>query len=166
MRGCGRKQQRRWEPVPLIYRNVHQGRRIQSAVMRYILALFALAGVAVSWMALRVHYSTETQPCSINEKWDCGIVNHSPYAEVAHVPVAAIGIAGYVVIAILALVRRRRLLAGATVIGLAFSLYLTHIEKDVLLVWCLYCVISLGVISAITLLSLLWAFMGRSPRAH
>ena len=93
--------------------------------MRYILALFALAGVAVSWMALRVHYSTETQPCSINEKWDCGIVNHSPYAEVAHVPVAAIGIAGYVVIAILALVRRRRLLAGATVIGLAFSLYLT-----------------------------------------
>ena len=81
-------------------------------------------------------------------------------------PVAAIGIAGYVVIAILALVRRRRLLAGATVIGLAFSLYLTHIEKDVLLVWCLYCVISLGVISAITLLSLLWAFMGRSPRAH
>ena len=69
--------------------------------MRYIIALFALAGIVVSWMALRVHYSTETQPCSINEKWDCGIVNHSPYAELAHVPVAAIGIAGYVLIAIL-----------------------------------------------------------------
>jgi vitamin-K-epoxide reductase (warfarin-sensitive) len=133
-------------------------------MMRYIIALFALAGVVVSWMALRVHYSTETQPCSINEKWDCGIVNHSPYAEVAHVPVAAVGIAGYVLIAILALARRRRLLAGATVIGLAFSLYLTHIEKDVLQVWCLYCVISLGMISAITLLSVPWAFLGRSTR--
>jgi len=125
--------------------------------MRYIIALIALAGLAVSWLALRVHYSTETQPCSINEKWDCGIVNHSPYAEFAHVPTAAIGIGGYILIAGLALARRRWLLACAAVIGLAFSLYLTHIEKDVLQVWCLYCVISLGMISAITLLSVLWA---------
>jgi uncharacterized membrane protein len=36
--------------------------------------------------------------------------------------------------------------------ALAFSLYLAHIEKDVLGVWCLYCAISLGVISLITLL--------------
>jgi len=125
--------------------------------MRYIIALIALAGLSVSWLALRVHYSTETQPCSINEKWDCGIVNHSPYAEFAHVPTAAIGIGGYILIAGLALARRRWLLACAAVIGLAFSLYLTHIEKDVLQVWCLYCVISLGMISAITLLSVLWA---------
>ena len=27
--------------------------------------------------------------------------------------------------------------------GLAFSLYLAHIERDILGVWCLYCVISL-----------------------
>ena len=58
------------------------------------------------------------------------------------------------------------MLAGAAVIGLAFSLYLTHIEKDVLMVWCLYCVTSLGMISAITLLSVLWAFLGRSARSH
>jgi len=132
--------------------------------MRYIIAFIALAGLAVSWLALRVHYSTETQPCSINEKWDCGIVNHSPYAEFAHVPTAAIGIGGYIVLAGLALARRRRLLAGAAVIGLAFSLYLTHIEKDVLQVWCLYCVISLGMISAITLLSVLWAVVSQMSR--
>jgi len=132
--------------------------------MRYIIAFIALAGLAVSWLALRVHYSTETQPCSINEKWDCGIVNHSPYAEFAHVPTAAIGIGGYIVLVGLALARRRRLLAGAAVIGLAFSLYLTHIEKDVLQVWCLYCVISLGMISAITLLSVLWAVFSQMSR--
>jgi uncharacterized membrane protein len=133
--------------------------------MRYIIALLALAGVYVASMALRVHYSTETQPCSINEKWDCGIVNHSPYAMIGSVPVAAIGIAGYLAIALLSLSRRTWLLSGAVLLGLAFSLYLTHIEKDILMVWCLYCVISLGIISLITLLSLIWAATGRrSPR--
>ncbi len=130
--------------------------------MRYFIALLAIAGLWVSWLALRVHYSTETQPCSINEKWDCGIVNHSPYAEIAHVPVAAMGIAGYLLLAVLSLIRRRWLLVGSAGIALGFSLYLTHIEKDVLQVWCLYCVISLGIISAITLLSLLWALVEQS----
>ncbi len=132
--------------------------------MRYLLAILALAGMTVSYLALRVHYSTDTQPCSINEKWDCGIVNHSPFAEVAHIPVAAIGMGGYLLIAILALARRRALLAAAAVIALAFSLYLTHIEKDVLQVWCLYCVISLGIISLTTLLSVLWAAVHRVRR--
>lgn len=133
--------------------------------MRYLIALLALAGVVVSTMALRIHYSTDTQPCSINEKWDCGIVNHSPFAEVAHVPVAAIGIAGYLVLAGLSLARRRWLVLAAAVVGLGFSLYLTHIEKDVLQVWCLYCVTSLGIISAITLLSLGLAVLGSRRRA-
>lgn len=132
--------------------------------MRYLIALLALAGVVVGYLALRVHYSTDTQPCSINEKWDCGIVNHSPFAEFAHVPVAEIGICGYLVLAGLSLMRRRMLLAVAAVIGLAFSLYLTHIEKDVLQVWCLYCVISLGIISMIALLSLIWAVVSRAKR--
>jgi vitamin-K-epoxide reductase (warfarin-sensitive) len=35
---------------------------------------------------------------------------------------------------------------------LGFSLYLAHIEKDILGVWCIYCVISLSVISVMTLL--------------
>ncbi len=132
--------------------------------MRYLIALLALAGVVVATLALRIHYSTDTQPCSINEKWDCGIVNHSPFAEVAHVPVAAIGIAGYLVIAGLSLARRRWPVVAAAVLGLVFSLYLTHIEKDVLQVWCLYCVTSLGIISAITLVSLGWAVLARGSR--
>ena len=132
--------------------------------MRYLIALLALAGVVAAYLALRVHYSAETQPCSINEKWDCGIVNHSPFAEIGHVPVAAIGVGGYIILAALSLMRRRVLLAAAGVIGLAFSLYLTHIEKDVLQVWCLYCVISLGIISIITLLSLIWAVVSRVQR--
>jgi uncharacterized membrane protein len=124
--------------------------------MRYLIALLALAGVVISSLALHVHYSTDAQPCSINEKWDCGIVNHSEFAEIAHIPVAAIGIAGYLALIGLALARWRRLLAIAAVIGLAFALYLSHIERDIIMVWCLYCVISLGIIALTTLLSLGW----------
>jgi len=129
--------------------------------MRYLIALLALAGVVVASLALHVHYSTETEPCSINEKWDCGIVNHSPYAMIGPVPVAAIGIAGYAAILVLALARRKRLALAAALVGLMFSLYLTHIEKDVLLVWCVYCVTSLGIVSLTTLAALGWQLVGR-----
>lgn len=122
--------------------------------MRFLLVLLAIGGVIVSGLALHVHYSTDVQPCSINEKWDCGIVNHSRFAAVGHVPVAAIGIAGYSLIALLALFRRKRSLAGASLVALAYALYLTHIEASILLVWCLYCVISQSIIALIALLSL------------
>jgi len=129
--------------------------------MRYLVAFLALAGVVVASMALHVHYSMEMEPCSINAQWDCGIVNHSPYAVIGPVPVAAIGIAGYALMLVLALARRKRLVLAAALVGLGFSLYLTHIEKDVLLVWCVYWVTSLGIISLITLADLGWLFLGR-----
>ncbi len=121
--------------------------------MRYVLILLALVGIVVSSLALREHYRTEGDaPCDINEKWDCGIVNKSPFAVVAGVPVAVIGIAGYLLMGALALRRAYGLLLAPVLIGLGFSLYLAHIEKDILGVWCVYCVISLGVISLMTLL--------------
>ncbi len=124
--------------------------------MRYILFLLAMAGLAISWLALRVHYSNDTAPCSINAKWDCGIVNHSPYAVMYGIPVAAIGMAGYLLIGILALARRRGWLFVATLIGMGFSLYLTNIEARVLGVWCLYCVTSQGLIAILMILSMAW----------
>ncbi len=124
--------------------------------MRYLIALLALAGVVVSAMALHVHYSTGTEPCSINERWDCGIVNHSPFAEVDHIPVAVIGIAGYLVLGGLAFARLHFMVLLCAFVGLDFALYLTFIEKYVLQVWCLYCVTSQGIIALISLLSLGW----------
>ncbi|MGA2350624.1 MAG: vitamin K epoxide reductase family protein [Terracidiphilus sp.] len=124
--------------------------------MRYLIAILALAGVVVSAMALHVHFCTDPQPCSINEKWDCGIVNHSAFAEIAGVPVAAIGIAGYLALGALAFWRQRALVFLIALAGLGFALRLTFIEEFALQVWCLYCVISQAVIALITLLSLGW----------
>ena len=124
--------------------------------MRYLIVLLALAGIVVSGLALKVHYDTGSEPCRLNDKWDCGVVNHSPYAEIHGVPVAAVGIAGYLLIGALGLLRRRGWLLLAVMIGFAFALYLTHIEASVLGVWCLYCVISQAIIAVLTLLALIW----------
>jgi len=123
--------------------------------MRWLLVLLALAGLTTSALALREHYRTGASPCSINDRWDCGIVNHSPYAVLAGVPVAAIGMAGYVLLGALAWKKSRRLLLLAALAGLAFSLYLTRIEANILQIWCIYCVISLVMISLIAAAALI-----------
>jgi vitamin-K-epoxide reductase (warfarin-sensitive) len=122
--------------------------------MRWMLIVLAIAGIAVSSLALREHYRTDASPCSINERWDCGIVNHSPYALLYGVPVAVIGIAGYLLLGVLAFKKAYKLMLVAALGGLGFALYLAHIESAVLGVWCIYCAISLGVISLISLLTL------------
>jgi uncharacterized membrane protein len=120
--------------------------------MKYILLALAVLGIAASSLALREHYRTDVSPCDINERWDCGIVNHSPYALIHGVPVAVIGITGYLLLGILSLRRAYRLMLAGALAGLVFSLYLARIEDHVLGVWCIYCAISLGAISLITLL--------------
>ena len=123
--------------------------------MKYLLLILAVLGVVVSSLALREHYRTYgDSPCSINERWDCGVVNHSPYAMLAGIPVAALGIAGYLLMGALAFLRSFRLLLVPSFGGLAFSLYLANIEAHVLGVWCIYCVISLGIISLMSLFTL------------
>jgi uncharacterized membrane protein len=134
--------------------------------MRYLLLLLAVLGVIASSLALREHYREYgDSPCSINERWDCGVVNHSPYAMLGPIPVAAVGIVGYLLMAVLSFLRRYRLLLVPTLGGLAFSLYLASIEKNVLGVWCIYCVISLGIISLMSVLDVgvVIAEMKRKP---
>jgi vitamin-K-epoxide reductase (warfarin-sensitive) len=123
--------------------------------MKYLLIILAVLGITVSSLALREHYREYgDSPCSINEHWDCGVVNHSPYAMVGPIPVAVLGILGYILMAALAYRRAYRVLLVPTFAGLSFSLYLANIEKNILGVWCIYCVISLGIISLMSLLTL------------
>jgi vitamin-K-epoxide reductase (warfarin-sensitive) len=139
--------------------------------MRYVLVLLALLGVAAASLALREHYRPYGESvCDINDRWDCGIVNHSPYAILPQgsphgVPVAVIGILGYILLGFLAVKRAYRLMLAFALPGLAYSLYLASLEAspNKLGVWCLYCAISLGTISLITLL-LLITMIGQKVR--
>ncbi len=119
--------------------------------MRWVLIILAVAGIVVSSLALREHYRTEASPCSINARWDCGVVNHSPFAMLFGIPVAVIGIAGYLLLAALALGRAYPWMLPFTTGAFTFAVHLADVESMVLGAWCIYCVISLGIITLMTL---------------
>lgn len=117
-----------------------------------LIALVAGAGVAVSSVSLYHHFGTsKTSFCTFGESFNCDIVNRSAYSTVLGVPVALIGILGYLLILALATVYREKaetagMLLVASLGGLAFALYLTYIEGFVLHAWCILCLTSLGLI--------------------
>jgi len=136
-----------------------------------IVAILAIAGMAVSSLSLYHHYQkSKTSYCDFRESFNCDMVNRSEYSAVMGIPVAGIGIAGYLIIFLLATIYRDRqetalvLFLGALA-GLGFALYLTYIEGYVLHAWCILCLSSLAVIFTTTLLSALVLLKSRSgPR--
>jgi len=123
--------------------------------MRYAIAVLAVAGIVVSSLALAEHYAAPAQPIDLlRSDWNSAYVNQSSYAEVHGVPVSILGIAGYAVLVVLALLRRRVLTVYSAGIGVAYALYLTNIEAHILHVWCVYCVSSLILIVLIAVLAL------------
>ena len=150
-------------------------------LLRLLIVLLACAGTVISVMALRVHNMdpNAAPPCAVSEHWDCGAVNHSRFAvfpprgfdelpdSKGHIPVAAAGIAGYVLIALLALFKRDFLVFEASQVGMFFALLLTFLEKFVLEKWCIYCVWSQGIIAVTFVLSAvnLWFTHRNTARA-
>jgi uncharacterized membrane protein len=141
--------------------------------MRYLVALLAIAGITVSIMALRVHYMDPAQapPCAVTEKFDCGAVNHSRFAVFpprtfeedpkvgSHIPVAMLGIAGYAAIGVAALMTRWWLVLELAQVGFFFAAFLSYLEAYVLQKWCIYCLWSQGLITAILLLAIRTLFV-------
>jgi vitamin-K-epoxide reductase (warfarin-sensitive) len=146
--------------------------------MRFLIALLALAGLVVSILALKVHNMDPNQapPCKVDGKWDCGAVNHSrfavfpprsfdedPASPKKHIPIAALGIAAYSVIAIFALLGRLWIVLHLAEIGFLCAGFLSYLEAFVLEKWCIYCVWSQGLITAILLASIVAVILSRRP---
>jgi uncharacterized membrane protein len=135
--------------------------------MKYLVALLAVAGVVVSAMALHVHYMDPSQapPCAVTERFDCGAVNHSRFAVLPprtfdepptgghHIPIATVGIVGYLLIAGLALAEWWWLAFQASLIGFMCACFLSYLEAFVLEKWCIYCLWSQGILTAILLIT-------------
>ena len=144
--------------------------------MRYLIVLLAIAGIIDSSLALRIHYQDPSQapPCAVTERFDCGAVNHSrfavfppssfdedPASKKVHVPVALFGILGYALIAVLALANRPWLTLQAAEIGFAFAAFLSFMEAYIIEKWCIYCLWSQGIITAILLCSIVALILQR-----
>jgi uncharacterized membrane protein len=125
-----------------------------------LIAVLAIAGAVISTVALAHHYSKDPSSyCNFGQSFNCDFVNRSRYSEIMGIPVAVIGLAGYLLILTLATYYRKNadtplLLSAAALAGLGFSLYLTYIEARILTVWCVICLGSLFVITGITALSI------------
>ena len=122
------------------------------------IASLAVAGMIVSGISLQRHYAkSATKFCDVGERFNCDIVNRSEYSSVMGIPVAGVGVVGYGALMLLATLYRaqttptRLLIASAA--GLVFALYLTYIEGYVLNTWCILCLSSLLIITAITALA-------------
>jgi vitamin-K-epoxide reductase (warfarin-sensitive) len=137
--------------------------------MKYLVALLALAGLAVSVMGLRIHNMdpAKAPPCAVSEHWDCGSVNHSRFAVFPaktfdeapgkfHIPVATIGIVGYALIALLALMERWWLVFETAQLGFMCASFLSYLEAFVMEKWCIYCVWSWGIMTTILVLTIGW----------
>lgn len=142
-----------------------------SSATKLRIALIVLALIGVGWAGYLtyVHYSGATPLCSL--KGDpCAQVQKSIYSELAGVPVALIGVIGYLLIFCSLLAPEGEQTRFATVAlalgGFGFSAYLTYREVFSLHKICEDCVASAILVTIIMCLSL-WRFLRgeRNPPA-
>jgi uncharacterized membrane protein len=137
---------------------------------RAIAVLALLGGLDSVYLLLAKFGLIGGLSCTISHS--CDMVNSSSYSEFLGIPVAGIGLAGYVVLfglAILAIQPRwldeplpDRLLSLLAGVGVVFTLYLTYAELFILGAICQWCVVSQLLIVAIFILSLVGVLRGRA----
>jgi uncharacterized membrane protein len=105
--------------------------------------VLAVLGIAVAGYLVYVHYADVDPVCNIAH--GCHKVQTSSYAELAGIPVALLGLLGYVTIlaALLAPGEAARMAAAlVALVGFGFSMYLTYRELFTIEAICQWCVAS------------------------
>jgi uncharacterized membrane protein len=105
--------------------------------------VLAVLGVGVAGYLVYVHYANIDPVCNIAH--GCHKVQTSHYAKLAGVPVALLGLIGYIIILCALLVRgetARTIAALTALVGFGFSMYLTYRELFTIDAICQWCVAS------------------------
>ncbi len=117
--------------------------------LRWISVALALVGVLISGYLVWSEVTNVATICPQTGGFNCDLVQNSIYSKVGPIPVAVLGLAGYLAILVCLLLetrvplpveRGRLIIFGLTLIGFLFSLYLTAMEAFVLHAWCVWCV--------------------------
>lgn len=151
-------------------------------LLRFLIALIALAGLVDSVLALRIHREdpAAAPPCAVSARWDCGAVNHSrfsvfppepppsfdagPPPKHTAIPVATVGIVGYGLIVIASLMDWMWVTLQLAEIGFGCALLLSYMEAYVIEKWCIYCVWSQIFITAILVCTIIALVLNRRAR--
>lgn len=133
--------------------------------LRQVAIVLALIGLGVAGYLTYIHYEGIKPVCGLGG--DCEKVQTSEWAYLAGVPVALLGLIGYVVIlATLFSEREEALVAGALValVGFGFSAYLTYRELFTIDAICPWCVASAVIVTLLAILTTVRLL--RAPSDH
>ncbi len=83
----------------------------------------------------------------------CETVNNSSFSYLLGVPVSIWGVAFYLVVLGLIILKKYRLFFIVSLFGLIFAAYLTYIEGFVLHAWCQWCILSAWIVVGLVVVS-------------
>jgi uncharacterized membrane protein len=136
---------------------VGNGVPVRDVVDRRLLiaiAVISLIGIGVAGYLTYTHYEGLNVVCL--SSGGCETVQKSVYSKLAGVPVAVLGLAGYIGILFTLFIRNEfgRIAAfGIALIGFLFSLYLTYREIFTIKAICQWCVSSAVLMTLLTILT-------------
>lgn len=130
-----------------------------------LIQLLAVPGILVAFYLLLFHNGDVIAACGASGWDDCGSVSgpNAPYSTVGPVPVALIGLVGYVLIFGASWVRDwipelngylPEIMIGLTGMAFLFTLWLTALEAFVIHAFCRYCLVSAGLVTIMFLLAI------------
>jgi len=133
---------------------------VSARALRITLLVLAVIGIGIAGYLTYVHYADIKPLCTAGDS--CIKVQSSIYSKLAGVPVALIGLLGYIAIVISLLLPENENTRLATMIlalvGFGFSMYLTYREIHSIKAICEWCATSAGILTVIAVLSV-WRFL-------
>ena len=133
----------------------------RAPALRFAIGAVALVGLAIASYLTVVHYTGDQPVCAIAH--GCAVVQQSDYAALAGIPVAVLGVGGYVAI-LASLAREDELWRAATALfalaGFGFSAWLTYVEVvrlDAICIWCVGSAICMTVLAVLAVARVLSA---------
>jgi uncharacterized membrane protein len=123
--------------------------------LRIAIGVLSIIGIGIGTYLTYTHYAKLNVLCL--SSGGCETVQHSSYSKLAGIPVATLGLAGYIGILISLWIRGelgRAVGFGLALVGFLFSMYLTYREAFTIHAYCQWC---LGSATIMTILAILTA---------
>ena len=136
--------------------------------------ILVIIGIIISGYIVITEVLNTQTICPQTATVNCDVVQHSAYSKIGPIPVAYLGLGGYLLILLSLLLetripflqaRGKMVVFGLTLFGVLFSGYLTSVEAFILHTWCLWCVGSAVTMTLLFIVSFarLWRSMNVIP---
>jgi uncharacterized membrane protein len=143
--------------------------------LRVVSIVLCIAGIFVAGYMSWAEATGNETVCTNTGSIDCSAVQTSAYAKTAGIPVANMGLLGYMAILLILVLEDqveflaaygRTLVVSVALGGVIFQTYLTYIEAFVLEKWCEWCVTSYIMISLLFVIGAYRVYRFLQPLQH